>query len=52
MTVSVGAAISSQPVSPRKLLTSADRALYLAKNAGRDCAEVVEIDSQTVENPV
>ena len=43
VTVSTGIAIANVPTTARRLLTEADKALYLAKSDGRDTYRVVRI---------
>ena len=42
LTASIGLAVSSPSISARELITRADRALYLAKRAGKNCVRVAE----------
>ena len=42
LTASIGLAVSTGAVSARELITRADRALYLAKRAGKNCVRVAE----------
>jgi PleD family two-component response regulator len=42
LTASIGLAVSSPAVSARELIARADRALYLAKRAGKNCVRVAE----------
>jgi len=49
LTASIGLAVSTAAVSARELITRADRALYLAKRAGKNCVRVAE--PETDPNP-
>ena len=49
-TVSIGGAVIMPPIiagGPATLIESADAALYLAKNAGRDCVKVATVDQDS-----
>lgn len=48
-TVSIGGAVITPPIiagGPATLIESADAALYLAKDAGRDCVKVATVDQE------
>jgi diguanylate cyclase (GGDEF)-like protein len=50
LTASIGLAISQPTISARELITRADRALYLAKRAGKNCVRVAEPEVETDPN--